>query len=152
MGCRGLPPTPGIRMIRRHFHSRGTFAAVRRVRAEAPPPPQTAVEPEIGHMAIRQKRSGWRIGPIPRSGMRPRRGEGEARVRADGLPGRNFLKGMQGDAINAIHCGAGHSLRKILARMRALLYPLTGPARAALQDLRDHLNAFTPSKRAPDAS
>jgi len=48
------------------------------------------VEPEIGHM------------------------------KADGLLGRNFLKGMQGDAINAVLCGAGHNLRKILARIRLL--------------------------------
>ena len=45
---------------------------------------RSAVEPEIGHMTIRQKRSGWRIGPNPQSGLRPRRGEGRARVRATG--------------------------------------------------------------------
>jgi IS5 family transposase len=83
---------------------------------------RSAVEPEIGHM------------------------------KSDGLLGRNFLKGMQGDAINAILCGAGHNLRKILARLRALLYLLTGQARAALQDLLDHMDAFTPSKHAPKAA
>ena len=41
-------------------------------------------------------------------------------MKADGLLGRNFLKGMQGDVINAILCGAGHNMRKILARLRAL--------------------------------
>lgn len=51
---------------------------------------RSVVEPEIGHM------------------------------KADGLLGRNFLKGMQGDAINAVLCGAGHNLRKILARVRLL--------------------------------
>ncbi len=51
---------------------------------------RSAVEPEIGHM------------------------------KADGLLGRNFLKGMKGDAINAVLCGAGHNLRKILARTRPL--------------------------------
>ncbi len=53
---------------------------------------RSAVEPEIGHM------------------------------KNDGLLGRNFLKGMQGDAMNAFLCGAGHNLRKILARLRSGLY------------------------------
>lgn len=64
---------------------------------------RSAVEPEIGHM------------------------------KSDGLLGRNFLKGMQGDAMNAILCGAGHNMRKILTRLRALLYLLTGDARMVLQ-------------------
>jgi IS5 family transposase len=64
---------------------------------------RAAIEPEIGHM------------------------------KADGLLGRNFLKGMQGDAINAMLCGAGHNLRKILARIRALLWLLSEEVRAALQ-------------------
>lgn len=45
-----------------------------------------------------------------------------ARVRPqenNGLLGRNFLKGQAGDAINALLCGAGHNLRKILARLRS---------------------------------
>ena len=66
---------------------------------------RSAVEPEIGHM------------------------------KADGLLGRNFLKGMQGDSINAMLCGAGHNLRKILARLRALLRLLSGEARQALEGL-----------------
>ena len=53
---------------------------------------RSAVEPEIGHM------------------------------KNDGLLGRNFLKGMAGDAMNAILCGAGHNLRKILAKVRSGLY------------------------------
>lgn len=51
---------------------------------------RSAIEPEIGHL------------------------------KADGLLGRNFLKGTAGDAINAILCGAGHNLRKVLARVRLL--------------------------------
>jgi len=39
-------------------------------------------------------------------------------MKAEGLLGRNFFKGMQGNAINAVLCGAGHNLRKILARIR----------------------------------
>jgi len=41
-------------------------------------------------------------------------------MKSDGLLGRNFLKGIQGDAINALLCGAGHNLRKILAKLRLL--------------------------------
>lgn len=53
---------------------------------------RSAVEPEIGHM------------------------------KNDGLLGRNFLKGTKGDAMNALLCGAGHNLRKILAKVRFGLY------------------------------
>jgi len=53
---------------------------------------RSAVEPEIGHM------------------------------KNDGMLGRNFLKGMRGDAMNAFLCGAGHNLRKILAKVRLGLY------------------------------
>jgi IS5 family transposase len=66
---------------------------------------RSAIEPEIGHM------------------------------KSDGLLGRNFLKGAEGDAINAILCGAGHNLRKILARIRALLCLLNGEARRTLEGL-----------------
>lgn len=41
-------------------------------------------------------------------------------MKSDGLLGRNFLKGMVGDAVNAVLCGIGHNIRKILARLRAL--------------------------------
>lgn len=41
-------------------------------------------------------------------------------MKADGRLGRNFLKGTQGDAMNALLCGAGHNLRKILRRMALL--------------------------------
>jgi IS5 family transposase len=70
---------------------------------------RSAIEPEIGHM------------------------------KSDGLLGRNILKGMQGDAMNAILCGVGHNLRKILARLRALLYLLTEAAGAALRELIEYL-------------
>lgn len=60
---------------------------------------RAAIEPEIGHM------------------------------KSDDLFGRNFLEGMEGDAINAILCGAGHNLRKILARLKALSRLLSGQVR-----------------------
>ncbi len=38
-------------------------------------------------------------------------------LKSDGRLSRNFLKGIEGDAINAILCGAGHNLRKILRQL-----------------------------------
>ena len=52
---------------------------------------RAAIEPEIGHQ------------------------------KSDGKLDRNFLKGSQGDAMNALLCGAGHNLRKILAKLRLCL-------------------------------
>lgn len=66
---------------------------------------RSAIEPEIGHM------------------------------KADGLLGRNHLKGMAGDAMHALLCGAGHNMRKILAKIRTFLRLLSGEARTALQGL-----------------
>jgi len=74
---------------------------------------RSAIEPEIGHM------------------------------KSDGLLGRNFLKGTQGDAINAILCGAGHNLRKIMARIRALLCLFTREARRALNTLLGVIERLT---------
>lgn len=42
--------------------------------------------------------------------------------KSDGKLSRNWLKGSFGDALNPILCGAGHNLRKILARLRRSLY------------------------------
>ena len=38
-------------------------------------------------------------------------------MRTDGRLSRNFLKGSAGDAMNAILCGAGHNIRKILRHL-----------------------------------
>ena len=51
---------------------------------------RSAVEPVIGHM------------------------------KNDGRLGRNFLKGAAGDAMNALLCGAGYNLRKILGHLALL--------------------------------
>jgi len=83
---------------------------------------RSAVEPEIGHM------------------------------KSDGLLGRNFLKGMQGDAMNAILCGAGHNLRKILARLRALLSLLSGEPRATLQAILDRLGSVALLHHTPEVA
>jgi len=39
-------------------------------------------------------------------------------MKTDGLLGRNHLKGSSGDAMNALLCGAGQNLRKILKKLR----------------------------------
>ena len=66
---------------------------------------RAAIEPELGHM------------------------------KSDGLLGRNFLKGVVGDAQNVILSGAGHNMRKILAHLRVLLRLLMGEPRKAIQAL-----------------
>ncbi len=52
---------------------------------------RSSIEPEIGHM------------------------------KSDGRLSRCFLKGALGDALFAVLCGCGHSIRKILPHLRALL-------------------------------
>jgi len=42
-------------------------------------------------------------------------------MKSDGLLGRNYLKGREGDRINAILAGAGHNFRLILKWLRLLL-------------------------------
>src|SRR6267154_1820076 len=39
-------------------------------------------------------------------------------LKSDGRLARNFLKGTLGDAMNALLCGAGHNVRKILNQLR----------------------------------
>jgi IS5 family transposase len=39
-------------------------------------------------------------------------------LKSDGRLARNFLKGVEGDAMNALLCGAGHNMRKILKKLR----------------------------------
>lgn len=41
-------------------------------------------------------------------------------MKSDGRLARNFLKGMEGDAMNALLCGAGHNMRKIMEKLRLL--------------------------------
>jgi IS5 family transposase len=50
-------------------------------------------------------------------------------MKSDGLLGRSWLKGEIGDALHAVMCGAGHSLRMILARLRALYHALVARLR-----------------------
>lgn len=83
---------------------------------------RSAIEPEIGHM------------------------------KADGLLGRNHLKGMAGDAMHALLCGAGHNLRKILARIRVLLRLGSGEARAVLQALLGCVESIQPFQPVPEAA
>ena len=62
-------------------------------------------------------------------------------MKSDGLLGRNFLKGVVGDAQNVILCGAGHNMRKILAHLRAFLRLLMGEPRKAIEALIAMLEA-----------
>ncbi len=45
-------------------------------------------------------------------------------MKADGLLGKNWLKGADGDALHALLCGAGHNLRLILRHLRVLCLAL----------------------------
>jgi len=45
-------------------------------------------------------------------------------MKSDGLLARTWLKGIEGDAIHAVLCGAGHNLRLILAHLRVPLLAL----------------------------
>ncbi|MDG0857478.1 IS5 family transposase [Roseateles puraquae] len=53
-------------------------------------------------------------------------------MKADGLLGKNWLKGADGDALHALLCGAGHNLRMILRHLRVLYYALWGPIAMAI--------------------
>lgn len=46
-------------------------------------------------------------------------------LKSDGRLDRNFLKGVEGSAMNALLCGTGHNLRKIIRKPR-LLYAFCG--------------------------
>ena len=46
-------------------------------------------------------------------------------LKSDGRLAHNFLKGVEGDAMNALLCGAGHNMRKIIRKLR-LFYALCG--------------------------
>lgn len=56
-------------------------------------------------------------------------------MKSNRLLGRNFLKGVVGDAQNLILYGAGHNMSKILAHLRALLRLLMDEPRKAIQAL-----------------
>lgn len=48
-------------------------------------------------------------------------------MKANGRLARNFLKSSRGDAMNALLCGAGHNLRKILRRLALLCTQILQP-------------------------
>jgi IS5 family transposase len=58
-------------------------------------------------------------------------------MKSDGLLGRNWLKGEIGDALHAVMCGAGHNLRMILARLRALYCALVAWLAAATMEVTE---------------
>lgn len=57
-------------------------------------------------------------------------------MKSDGRLARNFLKGVEGDAINALLCGAGHNMRKILGKLRFLCALWGVPMRYLLSVLK----------------
>jgi IS5 family transposase len=83
-----------------------------------------------------------------RSAIEPEIGD----MKGDGLLRRNFLKGILGGSINAILCGAGHNLRRILARLKVLLHVLTGEAMTALQAFLVQLEVIGLAQHAPRAA
>jgi transposase, IS5 family len=58
-------------------------------------------------------------------------------LKVDGRLSRNFLKGVQGDAINALLCGAGYNLRKILKKLRLFCDFFGIDLWAVLKQIRD---------------
>ena len=78
------------------------------------------VDPEICRVIIAGSRKG--ISKALKKEMK-RRSSIEPEIghqKADGKLGRNWLKGVRGDAQNAVLCAVGHNLRKILAHLRHL--------------------------------
>ena len=59
-------------------------------------------------------------------------------MKTDGLLDRNWLKGELGDALHAVMCGAGHNLRLILARLRALYWVLIAVTAMLAYDRSEH--------------
>lgn len=56
-------------------------------------------------------------------------------MKADGLLGKNWLKGAEGAALHALPCGAGHNLRMILRRLRVLYCAVLGVIAMAASQL-----------------
>lgn len=63
-------------------------------------------------------------------------------MKSDGRLARNFLKGIEGDAMNALLCGAGHNMRKILKKLRLLCVHLGISVQQLLSSYRVQPLAF----------
>lgn len=63
-------------------------------------------------------------------------------TKAEGLLGRNWLKGAEGDALHALLCGAGHNLRMTQRHLRVLYCVVFGLITRVVSLLRQLL---TPS-------
>jgi IS5 family transposase len=66
-------------------------------------------------------------------------------MKSDGRLARNFLKGVEGDAMNALLCGAGYNLRKILKKLRLLCAQLGISMQRLLSVCHIELAAFKSS-------
>lgn len=65
-------------------------------------------------------------------------------LKSDGRLSRNFLKGTLGDAMNALLCGAGHNLRKILNRLRLFCARKLSSLQTLFDWLLSSLSSFNP--------
>lgn len=54
-------------------------------------------------------------------------------MKSDGRLARNFLQGIEGDAMNALLCGAGHNMRKLPQEAAASLRSIGHHAAAAIE-------------------
>jgi IS5 family transposase len=69
-------------------------------------------------------------------------------MKTDGLLSRNWLKGVLGDAMHALLCGAAHNLRTILAHLRVLYCALVGQIAMAIMLITGVTSARPASLRA----
>ena len=67
-------------------------------------------------------------------------------MKSDGRLARNFLKGIQGDAMNVLLCGAGHNMRKILKKLRLLCAQWGVTPRQLLRALDVHVMRLAPTR------
>lgn len=65
-------------------------------------------------------------------------------LNADGMLGRNWLKGSDGDSLHVLLCGAGHNLRMILRHLRVLYCALLALMGMALSTVWRSLMAAQP--------
>jgi IS5 family transposase len=100
-----------------------------------------------GHDADRQRvfisRQKRGLTPTIRRELRRRNGIEPVigHTKADGLLGRNFLLGADGDAINAVLAGAGHNLRLLRRWLASLLVLVFSYLAAALEPRRSPATA-----------
>lgn len=78
---------------------------------------------ESSETAVLVSRQRRRVTPAQKRALRRRNAIEPliGHLKSDGFLGRNFLKGVEGDKLNALLCGAGQNLRAILRQLRIFL-------------------------------